>query len=85
MKCIMTMVSEDLPRYYRIKKNLRSDLNGDMELTKTPGESEGVSTPFRSKLEAEVWHMVSNLFSTGIPSDSEYCFPIILTTASTQS
>lgn len=79
------MVSEDLPRFYHIK-NLRSDLNGDMELTKTPGESSGASTPFQSRLEAEVRHMVSNLFSTGVPSDSDHvCFPIIPTTASSQS
>ena len=76
------MVSEDLPRSYRIK-NLHSDLNGDME--QTPGKSEGVSTPFRSRLEAEVRHMVSILFSTGISSDyDDVCFPII-PTASSQS
>ena len=58
----LSMVSKDLPKSYRIKK-LRSELNCGIQLTKTPGNSEGVSTPFLSRLETEVRHMVSWQFS----------------------
>lgn len=53
----LSMVSKDPPKSYRIK-NLRNELNCGIQLTKTPGNSEGVSTPFLSRLETEVLHMV---------------------------
>ena len=53
----LSMVSKDLPKSYRIK-NLRNELNCGIPLTKTPGNSEGVSTPFLSRLETKVQHMV---------------------------
>jgi len=58
---ILTVTSSDLPRSYKIEK-LRSELNSDIELSKTPGNSKGVSTSFVNRLEAEVQHMVSWFF-----------------------
>ena len=39
----LSMVSKDLPKSYRIKK-LHSEFNCGIQLTKTPGNSEGVSS-----------------------------------------
>jgi len=49
----LTMTSNNLPRLYKIK-NLLAEFNLDIELSKTPGNSKGVSTSFVSRLEAEV-------------------------------
>ena len=49
----LTMTSNNLPRLFKIKK-LLAELNLDIEISKTPGNSEGVSTSFVSRLEAEV-------------------------------
>jgi len=73
----LAMTSSDVPRAYKIEK-LRTEINSDIELGKTPGSSKGVSISFVNRLEAKVQHMVSWFFRSVQYPPYNACILLIL-------